>query len=146
MLTCPMCKNSVDAVEAHCPRCQADLSLLCSFRDCVGEGLARADACLRNGALDGAVWAYLDVLEVDPDNPVARQQVAQVVTTIRHFDRVAPSRRWLKRIHRKERNARWVEIAQKVLACIALLAAIGGVAYYFGYQAGARQTSTTAGQ
>src|SRR5258707_1002502 len=106
VLTCPMCKKSVTPVAAQCPRCQTDLSLLCDIRDHVGEGLTRAEECLRQGSLEGAVWAYLEVLEVDPDNPAAREQVARLVTAVRQFEHVAPGRRWLRRAQRRGRRAR----------------------------------------
>lgn len=146
MLNCPMCKKSVVPVAGQCPRCQADLALLCAFRDRVGDGLTRADTCLRTGSLDEAVWAYLGVLEVDPDNPVARQQVARVVSTIRQFDRVAPSRRWLKRLHRRERRTRFMEEAWKIILCAALLATVSVVSYYVGYRSASQQVTTVAGQ
>ena len=40
------------------------------------------------------MWAYLEVLEVDPDNAAARRQVGQVATAVRQFDFTAPGRRW----------------------------------------------------
>ncbi len=142
MLTCPLCKKVIEPVAAHCPRCQTDLSLLCEVRDRVGEGLARADACLKAGSLDGAVWAYLEVLEVDPDNPLARQQVARVVTAVRHFEQVAPSRRWLRRLERRERRRRRLNEVGKILVYAALLATVGFVAYYVGCQGGAQKAAT----
>ena len=44
--------------------------------------------------MEEAIWAYLEVLEVDPDNPQARKAIAQVVTAVRQFDTVMPGRRW----------------------------------------------------
>ncbi len=40
------------------------------------------------------MWAYLEVLEVDPDNATARRQVSQVATAVRQFDFATPGRRW----------------------------------------------------
>ena len=48
------------------------------------------------GELGQAVWAYLEVLEVDPDNAAARKQVSQVATAVRQFDLTAPGRKWLR--------------------------------------------------
>jgi hypothetical protein len=72
------------------------------------EGLVRADALTKQGELGEAVWAYLEVLEVDPDNATARRQVGQVVTAVRQFDKAAPGRRWLLQLQRKTRVKRWV--------------------------------------
>ena len=108
MLTCPMCKNSIAPVSRQCPRCQTDVSLLCDFRDRVGQGVTRAESYLRAGSLDEAVWAYLEVLEVDPDNPTARRQVGKVVAAVRQFDRVSPGRRWYQRLQKQARFRRWI--------------------------------------
>ena len=43
------------------------------------------------GELGDAVWKYLEVLEVDPDNAVARRQVGRVATAVRQFDEKAPA-------------------------------------------------------
>jgi len=56
--------------------------------------LSRAEQLTRAGELGPAVWAYLEVLELDPDNPAARRQVGQVATAVRQFDRTVPGRRW----------------------------------------------------
>jgi hypothetical protein len=70
-------------------------------------GLGRAEALTKAGELGEAVWAYLEVLEVDPDNRKAREQVGQVVTAVRQFDNAAPSRRWLKKMQRNARFHHW---------------------------------------
>ena len=58
-------------------------------------GLQRAENLVRAGELGQAIWAYLEVLEVDPDNPTALcKQVSQIVTAVRQFDAVTPGRRW----------------------------------------------------
>lgn len=105
MITCPMCKKPLQQVERECPTCRADLSLLVEFIANLGDGLSRARAFTKDGQLGEAIWAYLDVLEVDPENEEARQQIGSVVTAVRHFDRVA-SRRWLKRMRRQEKFRR----------------------------------------
>jgi hypothetical protein len=74
------------------------LSLLVDYADQLDNALARAEEWTRAGALGKAVWAYLEVLEVDPDHARARAQVAQVATAVRVFDQVAPGRRWRDRI------------------------------------------------
>jgi hypothetical protein len=73
----------------------ADLDLLVDYVSHLEGGLVRADNLTRAGELGQAVWAYMEVLEVDPDNPTARHQVSQVATAVRQFDRTAPGRRWL---------------------------------------------------
>jgi hypothetical protein len=108
MLTCPMCKKPVRGLVKECPSCRADLGLLLDYVETLDDGLARAEARIRAGQLGPAVWAYLEVLEVDPDNPVARQQVGQVVTAVRQFDRAAPRRRWLERLRRQELFSKWL--------------------------------------
>jgi hypothetical protein len=108
MLTCPMCKKPVRGLLKECPSCRADLGLLVDFVEHLDDGLTKAEARIRDGQLGPAVWAYLEVLEVDPDNPVARQQVGQVVTAVRQFDRAAPRRRWLERLRRQERFRSWL--------------------------------------
>jgi len=107
MLTCPMCKKTLPEDTQRCPRCSTDLSLLTDYVEHLHDGVARADALTRQGELGDAVWAYLQVLEVDPDNAVARRQVGRVATAVREFDRAAPSRRWLKRIGSKARFRYW---------------------------------------
>lgn len=122
MLTCPMCKKSVAPEGGQCPRCQADLALLCDFRGLVSDGVQRADTLTKSGALAEAVWAYLEVLEVDPDNPAAREQVARVATAVRHFDR--------------RRRGKPLRGAALFIAGALLVAAVGAAVYYAGYRAG----------
>jgi hypothetical protein len=76
----------------------ADLDLLVDYVSHLEGGLQRADHLTRAGELAQAVWAYLEVLEVDPDNATARQKVGQVVAAVRQFDRTASGRRWLSRM------------------------------------------------
>ena len=76
MLTCPMCKKVVDDRLKRCPRCAADLTLLVDYLNHCRDGVARAEDLTRKGELGEAFWAYLEVLEVDPDNPSARRRSA----------------------------------------------------------------------
>src|SRR5437879_6184293 len=129
MLTCPMCKKEVAEHALTCPRCRADLSILVDYVSHLQGGLVRAEDLTRQGELGDAVWAYLDVLEVDPDNVQARQQVGKVATAVRQFDRAAIGRRWLKRLQRQARFRRWlaswqegeVDSAGPILAVLVLI-------------------------
>jgi hypothetical protein len=103
MLTCPMCKKRLRGLERQCLSCKADVSLLVDYVDNLQEGLSRAEGLTRAGELGEAVWAYLQVLEVDPDNATARRQVGKVVTAVRQFDTTAPGRRWLNKLHKQKR-------------------------------------------
>lgn len=107
MLTCPMCKQRLRGLEKECSRCKTDVSLLVHYVENLQDGLVRADALTKQGELGEAVWAYLEVLEVDPDNATARRQVGQVVTAVRQFDMAAPGRRWFNRIRRETRFRRF---------------------------------------
>jgi hypothetical protein len=93
MLTCPLCKKSLPALERRCRTCQTDVSLLVDYVGHLHDGLTRAEAHTRRGDLGAAVWAYLEVLDVDPDNATARRQVGQVAAAVRQFDRAA-ARPW----------------------------------------------------
>jgi len=108
MLTCPWCKKKTPALERECPSCHADLTLLVDYVENLAGGLVRADELTRAGQLGEAVWAYLEVLEVDPDNAVARRQVGRVATAVRQFDLAAPSRRWIRQLRRRSRFRRWL--------------------------------------
>jgi hypothetical protein len=109
MFTCPMCRKALPRLEKECPSCRSDLGLLIDYTGHLGTGLERAEEKTRAGKLGEAVWEYLQVLEVDPDNPVARQQVGLVVTAVRQFDREAPGRRLLSKTRRRERLRRWFD-------------------------------------
>jgi hypothetical protein len=109
MLTCPMCKKSVRLTSRECPTCRTDLSLLVDYVDHLEEGLAKAEELTRAGELGEAVWAYLAVLEVDPNNAEARRQVGQVAAAVRQFDRIAVGRRWLDRLQRRARFRHWAD-------------------------------------
>ena len=109
MLTCPnpTCGKKLATLERQCPRCRTDLSLLCDYVDHLSDGLTRAEALTRAGELGEAVWTYLAVLEVDPDNAAARKQVGQVVAAVRQFDDLTPGRRWLRRIRGWAKLRNW---------------------------------------
>src|SRR5215471_13105650 len=100
MMTCPMCKKKLPGLEKECGNCKTDVSLLVDYVENLQVGLGRAEALTKAGELGEAVWAYLEVLEVDPDNRKAREQVGQVVTAVRQFDKAAPGRRWFNKIRR----------------------------------------------
>jgi hypothetical protein len=108
MLTCPMCKKRLRGLERECGNCRTNVSLLVDYVENLQDGLVRADALTKAGELGEAVWAYLEVLEVDPDNATARRQVGQVATAVRQFDMAAPGRRWLKKLRRQTRFRRWL--------------------------------------
>jgi Tetratricopeptide repeat len=137
MLICPMCKKTVPESAGECPRCRADLTILVDYVSHLQDGLERARALTRQGELGEAVWAYLQVLEVDPDNALARQQVGQVVTAVRQFDRAAPGRRWLQRLQRQtllrrllafwqEEASTWNWPAVVIVVSLMFLAALAG--------------------
>jgi hypothetical protein len=94
MPSCPQCNKPLAEVTRQCPTCRADLDLLVDYVSGLAGSLHRAEQLTRAGELGPAVWAYLEVLEVDPDNPVARKQVGQIATAVRQFDRTVPGRRW----------------------------------------------------
>lgn len=101
MFTCPMCKKKLRGVEEECPGCRTDVKLLRDYIQELRDGLVQGEAHTRAGQLGEAIWAYLGVLEVDPDNATARRQVGQVVTAVRQFDKTAPGRREAKRLQRQ---------------------------------------------
>jgi hypothetical protein len=144
MLTCPMCKKRLRGMEKQCQSCKADVSLLVHYVENLAEGLARAEAATRAGELGDAVWAYLEVLEVDPDNATARRQVGKVATAVRQFDDTAPGRRFLTKLHRKNRWKRWLANAEETGSLTTL---IGGAFWFllvlgallFGYVMGVSQ-------
>src|SRR5262245_49446243 len=96
-VVCPQCAKPMPVLKTPCPACRADLDLLVEYVSNLDEGLRQAEMLTRAGELDLAVWAYLSVLETDPDNATARRQVGKVATAVRVFDRLAPGRvpeRW----------------------------------------------------
>lgn len=86
MLPCPWCKKKPPALARECPTCHADLSLLHDYVVGIAASLERAESMTREGRLAEAVWAYLDVLDVDPENAEARRQVGRVAAAVRNFD------------------------------------------------------------
>lgn len=108
MIECPMCRHHNADDARKCRRCQADLGLLVEYVSDLRVGLSKADKMTRDGELGEAVWAYLAVLEVDPDNATARRQVGKVATAVRQFDQTAPGRRWARAIRKRGRLRRWV--------------------------------------
>ena len=82
MPTCPQCTKPLREFSRRCPSCQADLDLLVDYVSQLQGGLERAENLTHSGELGKAFWAYLEVLETDPDNAAARRQVGQVVTAI----------------------------------------------------------------
>ena len=98
MPSCPQCNKPLAALARWCPSCRADLDLLVEYVNGLQTGLDQAEKLTRAGELGQAVWAYLSVLDIDPDNAAARRQVGDVVMAVRYFDRIAPTRRGLSRI------------------------------------------------
>jgi hypothetical protein len=143
MIKCPMCRELLADDARKCKKCQTDLALLADYVTHLRDGLSQAEVLTKQGELGDAVWAYLSVLEVDPDNATARRQVGKVATAVRQFDQTAPGRRWLKSI-RKE--TRWQRFRANRLEgdggsawgwVFMFLLYFGSVvvAYYYGYQA-----------
>jgi len=108
MLSCPMCKKSLPSLGKECPSCKADVSLLVTYVEGLDGSLERAEAYTRAGELAEAMWAYLEILEMDPDNATARRQVGRVAAAVRQFDQLAQGRRWLDRIQTRARFRQWV--------------------------------------
>src|ERR1700692_3098422 len=80
MPNCPQCTKPLRDFTRRCPSCQADLDLLVDYVSHLQGGLERAENLVKAGELGQAIWAYLEVLEVDPDNPQARKQIGFIVT------------------------------------------------------------------
>ena len=93
MPACPQCSKPLRELARRCPSCQADLDLLVDFVSHLQGGIQRAENLTRAGELGDAVWAYLEVLETEPDNARARRQVSRVATAVRQFDLSTPARR-----------------------------------------------------
>ena len=141
MLTCPMCKKSLRTLARECPSCRTDLSLLVDFHESQDDSLKRAEERTKAGDLSEAIWAYLEVLEVDPDNPTARKQVGRVVRAIRQFDQVA-YKRWRQRQRGQARSRPWIEDVAfslnwlRIGMLVLLLAAMLFLGFRWGYHAG----------
>jgi len=106
MPSCPQCNKPLAEVTRQCPTCRADLDLLVEYVSGLAGSLYRAEQLTRGGELGPAMWAYLEVLEVDPDNPEAKRQVGQVATAVRQFDRTAPGRRWAQGLRQRRTATR----------------------------------------
>src|SRR5258707_12481600 len=122
MLTCPMCKKALEPRASPCSRCRADLTLLVDFMSNLDEHLNKADAAIKAGEIGEAVWAYLNVLETEPDHPVAKKQVLKVATAIRQFDEA------------KRSGLRNIFLLGAGFALAALL--LAGSVFYGGYMLG----------
>jgi len=103
-----MCKKKLRGIDKECPGCRTDVSLLHDYVQELRDGLVQAEAHTRAGQLGEAIWAYLSVLEVDPDNATARRQVGTVVTAVRQFDNESPGRRFAKRLQKQTRFRRFM--------------------------------------
>jgi hypothetical protein len=131
----------------QCRKCQTDLTLLSDYTSHLRTGLSQAEAATRAGELGEAVWAYLAVLEVDPDNSTARRQVGRVVTAVRQFDaRSTPDRVWARKVHKEGRFRRFMASMEEgetslsgILTYVLLILLLGGIAtgaYWLGYTNG----------
>lgn len=138
MLNCPLCQKALAGEVRRCPRCDTDLSLLVDYVQRQQEGLARAERLTRAGQL-AAVWAYLEVLEVDAGNEAGRVRVGQVATAVRHFDGAAATRRLWGRGRRWLTAGRLKKIALATLILVLLLAG----AFILGYHVGSGGGNTT---
>jgi hypothetical protein len=137
MPQCPQCTKTLGELARECPYCKADLDLLVEYVAGLQTGLERAEGLTRAGELDQAVWAYLSVLEVDPDNATARRQVGRVATAVRQFDRTAPGRRWLARIRGEDFDESTAGLVARGVR-VALVAVLVGLAFALGYAWGSR--------
>jgi hypothetical protein len=135
MPQCPQCGKRLAELARKCPSCMADLDLLVEYVSQLQTGLERAETLTRAGDLDAAVWAYLAVLEVDPDNPSARRQVGRVATAVRQFDRTVPGRRWLAGVRgeRVEEDSRLSWLGRVAVGLLLL-----GLAFGAGFVVGNR--------
>jgi hypothetical protein len=126
MLQCPQCTKPLRELARRCPSCQADLELLVDYVGNLQGGIERAEGLTRAGELGEAVWAYLAVLEVDPDNAAARRQVGQVATAVRQFDHVTPGRRWVNNLPQLPGSKPWLPVwARWLLVAMAVLIGFG---------------------
>src|SRR5262245_31426778 len=125
MPRCPQCNKDLVELPRKCPSCKADLDMLVDFVSNLHGRLEQADNLTRAGELGQAMWAYLEVLEVDPGNPAARRQVSQVATAVRAFDAVGPTRRWVSGLPGYTRSGFLPAWLRALLLVVALAAALG---------------------
>jgi hypothetical protein len=131
MPQCPQCSKKLVDLSPRCPTCQADLGLLLDYVSHMQGGLERAENLTRAGELGQAVWTYLEVLEVDPDNATARRQVGQVATAVRQFDMTAPGRRWAQGLDPfPKKNGLFAWLKTAVLSLVLVL--VFGIGYFMG--------------
>lgn len=141
MPKCPMCNKELAQLARRCPTCKADLDLLVDYSSFLQGGLERANNLTRAGELGEAVWAYLEVLSIDPDNPAARRQVGKVATAVRQFD--SASARWsLDGKPGGDATARlrfWV----KALGFALVLVVVSFSSFFIGYTVGTGEGGTS---
>ena len=122
MPQCPQCSKPLVELTRQCPSCRADLDLLVDYVNGLKGSIEKAEQLTRGGQLGQAVWAYLEVLEVDPDNATARGQVGQIATAVRQFDLSTPARRWAQGLPPQDdsgkRLATWVQALILTLAVV----------------------------
>jgi hypothetical protein len=124
-----MCKKALEPRTNPCPRCRTDLKLLVDYMSNLDEHLTKADEALKRGELGDAVWAYLNVLETDPDHATAKRQVSKVATAVRQFDEA-------------KRTGRNTNVMFGAGIVVALLLLLGGT-FYLGYQFGTKGEATS---
>jgi hypothetical protein len=132
MAQCPQCQKSLGELTRRCPSCQADLDLLVDYVSYLRGGLERAQELTKAGELSQAVWAYLEVLEIDPDNAVAKKQVAKVATAVRQFDLAAVERQWLSRNGSQNKSNKPLANRLVYLCLAALVLAAFTIGYVLG--------------
>jgi len=123
MPSCPQCSKPLAELTRQCPTCRADLDLLVEYVNGLQGSLDRAEQLTRAGELAQAAWAYLEVLEVDPDNPTARRQIGQIATVVRLFDRTVPGRRWANGLPPDDEPGRLLTWLKRSVAVLTLLLA-----------------------
>jgi hypothetical protein len=134
MPQCPQCSKPLRELVRNCPSCKADLELLVDYVSHLQGGVERAQELTKAGELGQAMWAYLEILEVDPDNTAAKKQVAQVAAAVRQFDVTAPGRAWLSQAGKSAAGSAkrpwqfYLGIAALVLAAFCFGLTIGGLA------------------
>jgi len=134
MPQCPQCNKPLRELVRNCPSCKADLDLLVDYVSHLQGGVERAQELTKAGELGQAVWAYLAILEVDPDNTAAKKQVAQVAAAVRQFDTTAPGRAWLSQGRKGAADGKrpwqfYIGMAALVLAAFCFGLTFGGLSF-----------------